>query len=554
MCAKITHLQQFILIDHSLTNLGGHHYPYALSVLQAAERAGLAPVLATHEHFRQRTAFSAQWPVHPLFGRASYSRHTLDKQSMLRKHLQCGPVAGVWQRLKRLHANWMRARIQRSFADGCSRLFARVQLRPGDQVFIGTASELDLAGLAHFLRRQTTAAGVHWHLQFHFGIFDGRDPDYPQQIAAADAMRNALRAAMRGIEHCQLSFYCTTDALTRQYRLLGVGEFNTLPYPVHELFSRPLPLRPTPLPARIACLGHSRREKGYSELPRLLAQLRDHLADGRARLVLQTRHTQDRQRLAAAAHLDESAIALAPAGLGLQQYAELVRSSDVGLLLYNGERYYDRCSGVLLEMLVAGVPVVVPAASWLSEQIVAVNQLYLAGLENTPGIITRILPTVVATGSASTLVVESGGAENLLLRFRWRSPRQPGHFLRLAAGQSIRILGPVPDQDIVRVLLRVPAGSASIGLSWSNAFATAPIELDQVVASEIPGPALPLGAVGLAMADSSQAAECLRDILDHLAHYKQQTAVFATQCAQHHSADGVVAQLIGANSCTRASG
>jgi hypothetical protein len=38
-------------------------------------------------------------------------------------------------------------------------------------------------------------------------------------------------------------------------------------------------------------------------------------------------------------------------------------------LLYDADQYYARCSGVMVEMLKAGVPVIVPAACWMAEQI-----------------------------------------------------------------------------------------------------------------------------------------------------------------------------------------
>ena len=70
-----------------------------------------------------------------------------------------------------------------------------------------------------------------------------------------------------------------------------MGNFATLPYPVHELFRPRAAPDGTGAPLRIACLGHSRREKGYAHLPRLLRTLwSDWFAPGRAQLVLQTRH------------------------------------------------------------------------------------------------------------------------------------------------------------------------------------------------------------------------------------------------------------------------
>ena len=44
-------------------------------------------------------------------------------------------------------------------------------------------------------------------------------------------------------------------------------------------------------------------------------------------------------------------------------------TADVGLFLYEPSRYVARCSGVLLEMFIRGVPVIVPDHCWLADQI-----------------------------------------------------------------------------------------------------------------------------------------------------------------------------------------
>lgn len=55
---------QFVLIDHSITDLGGHHYEYAVRVLNAAQRAGYMPVLATNRRFKPS---SALWRAYPVY-------------------------------------------------------------------------------------------------------------------------------------------------------------------------------------------------------------------------------------------------------------------------------------------------------------------------------------------------------------------------------------------------------------------------------------------------------------------------------------------------------
>ena len=50
-------------------------------------------------------------------------------------------------------------------------------------------------------------------------------------------------------------------------------------------------------------------------------------------------------------------------------YHRWLDTADVGLFLYEPSRYVARCSGVLLEMFIRGVPVIVPDHCWLADQI-----------------------------------------------------------------------------------------------------------------------------------------------------------------------------------------
>jgi len=482
-------MPKFILIDQSLRDLGGHHYPYAQSVLAAAADAGWQPVLAVHRSFAERAALPASWRVHALFAHESYSRHTLDTQARLTGGTD---AAGGARRRGPRHwwRAWLRRRRAAHFARDCGVLFGREPLERGDLVFLATMSELDLWGLAAFLRGSAPAVRAKWHLQFHFGVYYGREPDYAAQAGAAQAMRASLAGALRLAGELPLHLHCTTEALTQQYRSLGVGAFTTLAYPVHELF-RPRP-EAARAPLRIACLGHSRREKGYGQLPPILRALwTDWFGAGRAQLVLQTHHGRQRKALEALvgalrASADAAALDFARFPLPLAGYAELLCGADVGLMLYDPTRYYARCSGVLLEMLCAGVPVLVPASSWLAAQIEDANQRHLDA-------IAERCDAGAPLGDAGIVELPPGTA-SLLLSCRWRPEALPGEFLRLRcepqpsaadlaassdAGGAITpepllaIVGaraPADGDRPVRCLLRLPSGCRRLRLVADNAW------------------------------------------------------------------------------------
>ena len=70
-------MPKLVLIDHSLKNIGSHHFEYALQILKAADKAGLQPVLATHQAFGQQQLLPGHWEVHNLYQFDTYSKYTL---------------------------------------------------------------------------------------------------------------------------------------------------------------------------------------------------------------------------------------------------------------------------------------------------------------------------------------------------------------------------------------------------------------------------------------------------------------------------------------------
>ena len=44
-------MPRLFLLDHSLQNVGGHHFDYAMQSLRAADAAGFEIVLAAHRRF-----------------------------------------------------------------------------------------------------------------------------------------------------------------------------------------------------------------------------------------------------------------------------------------------------------------------------------------------------------------------------------------------------------------------------------------------------------------------------------------------------------------------
>ena len=72
---------------------------------------------------------------------------------------------------------------------------------------------------------------------------------------------------------------------------------------------------------------------------------------------------------AAVAGSVNSSLEVMTSDLSTEAYHRWLDTADLGLFLYEPHRYKARCSGVLLEMLGRGVPVIVPDGCWLAEQV-----------------------------------------------------------------------------------------------------------------------------------------------------------------------------------------
>ncbi|HEY6563346.1 MAG TPA: hypothetical protein VIY86_02515, partial [Pirellulaceae bacterium] len=345
---------------------GGHHFEYASHVLCAAERAGYEPVLATNRHFRLATGYTAKWRILPIFRKSTYSRYTVFLRSPEETEAAMAAprsTASPWSRLagvcREFSRRYFRVRSElrsQSFAHGLRRLFHRVELTEGDHVFVPTISEIDLAGLARFLRSHPTTRLADWHLQFHFNLYHGREPDFARQSGMRDHLRRVFAQALEQIPLHRIHFYNTTEQLTAQFDCLGVAKFHTLPYPVNAALSGQSQIPATdraPHPLRITSLGAMRTEKKSQDLTELLGPIwKSHFESGRCQLVLQS---EDASPARSSSRSESSPIGgplrWVPHPLPMDAYLELIRSADVGLLMYDGERYYARCSGVLVELL-----------------------------------------------------------------------------------------------------------------------------------------------------------------------------------------------------------
>jgi hypothetical protein len=547
-------MSRFILIDHSLKGVGGHHFEYALHVLTAARRAGFRTILAAHRRFRPGDGMLPECEVHPIFRFTTYGADTLFHSGRARDG--GGFVRRGVDLLKGVSRRFSRAARVRSFCSGLRHLFGRVHVEAGDHVFVPTLSELDLLGLARFLSEGTTPLDLQWHLQFHYNIFDGREPDFIHQADRLQAMRAVFGQAWPELSRRRVRFYNTTPQLTAQYDRLGLAKFETLPYPVNPAFHLPRELKKKSGPLRVTIAGAIRAEKGAADLADVLRQgWNDLFLPGKAQLVVQSNKAWFRLPLPEDVAGACEPVVYVPHPLEPAAYVELLRQADVGLLLYDSDRYYSRCSGVLVELLSLGVPVIVTAGCWMADQITPSIHRHIRGAMGR-------LPTLAAKVShiGEAILESRSGAAELVLTADWDSPPAPGVYPRFdvqfenaqgeCVGARALVAGRPPDESQSLVMAHVPKESCRIRVTWKNAYHASPppvksVEARLLGAAGIAGGSYPLGAVGLIAADVAGVGDCLRDIVNHFSHYQDTAIRFASAWRGQHNAEQIVSRLTG---------
>jgi hypothetical protein len=349
-------LSRLLVVDQSLKDYSGHHHDYSRVVIETARRAGIGVALACHRAFPGVELAGA-----PVVGRFSGDRNEAGRaglHALARKAVVGMPEKARHLAMRGLHRLADQARPPVPAPRFARELFAIIvnaNLGATDHVFVHTLGESELLGLAEALRHGT-ARLPHLHILLRY--------DGTEECRHAFAELGALPP--------RLSFWTDTEQLAAHYRDLGCQNIGVLPIP-HGLDASIIRRRPEGAPLTLAYLGGARGDKGFHLLPDLIAALADdHLATHRARFLIQTSYSFSREEPLMArtkrslARFPRSWVALIEAPLDTAAFAQALASTDLLLLPYDPETYRRRSSGLLVQAMVAGIPVIVPEGTWLA--------------------------------------------------------------------------------------------------------------------------------------------------------------------------------------------
>ena len=574
-------MARFILIDNWLESVGGHNYQYAMEILQAATNSEYQAVLATAKSFKkEKDTIPTDWTCYPIFRYAWNRTHTvgvdgkrsepidINGRSIYEKIPDGDHVTSRYKRWSRLLQRWDRQRRIKAFRNACRHLFDRIGFDPADIIFFPSVSDFDFLGLAAYLASNKDTQKLQWHVQFHYDIFDGRPPDFNNQTERKKCMEQQFSTAIAAIRTHHLHFYATTPQIADQYNRLRVGSFCPLPYPIScPTDKAPQKCLAAKKPLRVTLAGAPRREKGKRELNHLFNQL--HKANvlgndlqlwmqGNIRKLARQLSAFDEDHLANAepGMASDAKIVVVPHPLDRKKYLKLIQQTDIGLLPYNNARYHARASGVFIEMLSAGVPVIVTAGSWLALQLAEPIYQHLEQMlvKETPtsekfvwqgsstnddkqSLIDSDLECATLLLAGDSQPVSNSfkvptGTGSLLIQFPWHEQR-PGYFIRLRtfqldrSEQSIKaptqtILSQREEGKLVSSLIAIDPKADQICVELSNAYHddTIAVGIPRITFLKRCAKDLPTGAVGLIASDVNQIPDLLDEMILHHTHYK----------------------------------
>lgn len=370
-------MRKLLIVDPTLASLLGHSYNYNLAIYQAARAQFGEIVLYTDRAFaemlpaglacrpvlnRLRIDTLKRWvnaAFHPFRGAKPAAADSAGSAA----HATVLPNVWPWairlaKRLRVLDLGSSLSGILREHGD--------------DEVHVLMQhAHLPELIVADRLRRSGVGGnGKPWlHLVLRYS------PELVNAEFFTEPEFRALLLRLDGPGRPRVQLLTDSERLSAEYRALGVRNVATLPVPIL------LPEEPPPAAVGetvdISFLGSARVEKGFCEIPRIIGRLPRNPGGRPLRAVVQyTRDSADPRIRAGLAELQALARAAVPGSVRLLEspvpmevYYGWVREAGIVVLPYLSDKYNASTSGIFVEAVCFGVPVLAPANSWMSDMI-----------------------------------------------------------------------------------------------------------------------------------------------------------------------------------------
>ena len=330
---------RLFIVEQNALSTGGHYYSYTRCIAEAAIELGLiTTVLLNHR-------FVGSWDLTGLRTQRAFTFTWGEAESIGRRTWGVGNLAFEFARATAVDPPVS-----------------------GDHVLFHTLGYAELLALLDYLTSLPGRLNLPtYHLLLRY------DPSYMlddiasfrpmfERVANSHQLRRAVR------------FHADTEALAQAFSRLILLPVSCLPIPFDQrhLRARPNERRPADKLV-VAYLGDARLEKGYGQLPEAIAALRRHVLPRPVAFIIQSNfNTPEGETGMLAAREALSAMAeveILYEPLHGQDYYARLAEADAILLPYDPKRYVARSSGILIEALAYGKPILTSAKSWMATQV-----------------------------------------------------------------------------------------------------------------------------------------------------------------------------------------
>ncbi len=396
--------RRLLIVEEALKDYVGHWYEYVRAVAELAQGEGDRVSVVGHR--RATPALVAELAVEPLFARSPWDGDYRE------------PFA-PWRKLAILRHAWQTVR----------QIGAVLRRRgPFDCTFVPTVFVFQI--WAWWLLYALYPARIgRLVLLVRNNVATYRpDSAVPVFGGVSHVIGWGIRAFAGDVAAGRVVFATDSRRLAAEYRELTGIDFVVFPSP---RIAAPMPARPrrrAAQPMHFACLGPARFEKGIDVLQQAIARYLADPASPPARFTIQwpapirdaagQRYEPD-SGLAASGQ-----VAFVTEPLDSAGYDALLGQTDCMVLPYRRSAYFARISGVAVEAVTAGIPVITTADTWTAE--------------------------LVETAGAG-LLVPDGDAASLTAALATLAARRP-RFARLAAERSKTALAAHSGEEFMRAL------------------------------------------------------------------------------------------------------
>lgn len=401
--------KRMLVVEEALKSESGHWFEYVKSVIELNAAAGAATVAVIHRDAQPNVV--AALDACALFPWTNWD------------NIYAHPKA--WRRyLGIVQHNWRVFRLMRRFV---------AEHGPFDVVFAPTVVIHHIFGWRWLMASQGHRIGrIVLLFRNNAGSYEPgrREPLFKK---SAKVLRRALRSFAPLIAQGRASFATDSAKLALEYRLLCGIEPQVFPSP---RVAPPPPLetvaRDPATPVTFACLGPARFEKGIDVMQQAIRDFLAATPQANARFIIQWNEPILDEAGALyepdPALLADPRVNLIRQAMTSAQYDAAVAATDCMLLPYRRASYYARISGVAVEAVTAGVPLIYTRDTWCEDLAlengagIGVDDGDVAGLVQAIADMVRDFPQISAQARQQALAARDSHSGEVFIARLWGLP------------------------------------------------------------------------------------------------------------------------------------